>query len=76
MCDINQFFVTVHINGYTSVVIAKYYMQDVLMKFGLCYLVVIDDSNPFKGVSIAMYDYLTINYEVVSRCNYKGVSIE
>ena len=65
-----------HINGYTSVIIAKYYMQDVLMKFGLCYLVVIDDSNPFKGVFIAMYDYLTINYEVVARCNYKGVSIE
>ena len=51
-------------------------MQDVLMKFGLCYLVVIDDSNPFKGFFIAMYDYLTINYEVVARCNYKGVSIE
>lgn len=43
MCDITQFFVTFPISECTSVIIAQHFMQNILMKFGLYNLVVIDD---------------------------------
>ena len=51
-------------------------MPDVLMKCGLCHLVVIDDDAIFKRLSTAICDYSTINYKVVSKRNHKGISVE
>ena len=76
MCDIIQFIITVPLSGCTSAIISQYVMQDVLMKFGLCHLVVIDDIILFKSDFTAMCDYLIINYEVVTKRNHKGVSVE
>lgn len=50
MCAIIQFFVTVPISKCTSVIIAQHFMQNILMKFGLYNLIVIDDGIPFKCV--------------------------
>ena len=76
MCDIIQFIITVPLSDCTSVIISQYVMQDVLMKFGLCHLVIIDDIIPFKSNFTAMCDCLTINYKVIAKRNHKDVSVE
>ena len=76
MFDITQYGVTVSISRCTSVIISQYFMQDVLIMFGLCHLAAIDDGTPFKSVFPAMCDCLTINHEVVTKRNHKGVSVE
>ena len=76
MRDIAQFVIIVPISGCTFAVITQHIMQDVLMKFGLCHLVVIDNGTLSKSVFTAMYDCLTINYEVVAKRNHKSVLVE
>ena len=62
MCDLTQFVVVVPVPGTTSTVIAKYFMQDVLLKFGICLLVVIDDGTPFKAAFTTACDSLKIPF--------------
>ena len=76
MFDITQYGVTVSISKCTSTIISQYFMQDVLIMFGLCHLAAIDDGTPFKSIFPAMCDCLTINHEVVTKRNHKGVSVE
>ena len=40
------------------------------MKFGLCHLVIMDDSDPFKGFLIAMCKVLNLNYDNFAKRNY------
>ena len=48
MYDMSQFVVVVPVPDESSAILASYFMQHVLMKFGLCHLVVLDDGTPFK----------------------------
>ena len=76
MCDLTQFVVVVPVPGSTSAVIAKYFMQDVLLKFGLCLLVVVDDGTPFKAAFTAACDSLRIPFECFAKRNHKSVLVE
>ena len=76
MCDLTQFVVVVPVPGMTASIIAKYFMQEVLLKFGIGHLVVIYDDVPFKGICIAACDSLHLKYESVSTHNHKVVLIE
>ena len=51
MYDMSQFVVVVPVPDESSAILASYFMQHVLMKFGLCHLVVFDDGTPFKELS-------------------------
>ena len=64
MCDMNQFVVVVPVPDESSATLASYFMQYVLIKLGLCHLVVLDDDSPFKGAFIAMCDDLNVNHDV------------
>ena len=55
ICDMSQFIVVVSVPDKSSATLASYFMPYVLMKFGLCHLVVLDDYNPFKGTFIVIY---------------------
>ena len=50
--------------------------QHVLMKFGLCQFVVLDDGISFKGAFIAMCDALNLNYDVFAKRIHKGLTVE
>ena len=76
MCDMTQFVVVVPVPDETSTTLASYFMQHVLLKFEMCYLVVIDDGNPFKGAFVAMCQALNLNYNVLAKRNHKGLSVE
>ena len=57
-CYITHFVVTVTIAECAFTIITHYFMQDVFIKFGLCHLVVIDNSTLFKCVFTTMCDRL------------------
>ena len=76
MCDLTQFVVVVPVPGCTFAIIAKHFVQDVLFKFGLCYLVVIDDGTPFKAAFTAACDLLKIPFECAAKRNHKSLMVE
>ena len=76
MCDMYQFVVVVPVPDETSATLADYFVQHVLMKFGMCYLIVLDDGTPFKGAFFAMCQSLNLNYEILAKRNHKGLSVE
>ena len=48
MCGIIHFVVVIPVLDESFVTLSSYFIQHVLMKFGLCHLVVLDDGTPFK----------------------------
>ena len=51
-------------------------MSEVVTTFGMCSVMVIADSIPFKGVFIIMCGTLKLNYWCLSRGNHRGNSVE
>ena len=51
-------------------------MQDVLLKFGLCLLVVIDDGAPFKAAFTAACESLKIPFDCAAKRNHKSLLVE
>ena len=46
------------------------------MKFGVCHLVVINDGNLFKGDFVTVCNALDLNYNVLYKRSYKGLTVE
>ena len=44
----SQFVVVVPIPNEHFATLASYFMQRVLMKFGMCHIILLDDDTPFK----------------------------
>ena len=76
MCDMPQFVVVVLVPDEASATLADYFFPHVLMKFGLCHIIVLDDINPFKGAFVAMCRALKLNYAIFSKHNYKRLLVE
>ena len=76
MCDIYQFVVVVPVPDETSTTLAYYFVQHVLIKFGMCYLIVLYNDTPFKGAFVAMCQSLNLNYEISTKRNHKRLSVE
>ena len=73
MCYMNQSVVVVPVPNEASTTLAYYFMQCVLIKFGLCHLIVLDDGTTFKGSFIASCEALN---DVLVKCNHKGLAVE
>ena len=65
MYDMSQFVVVVPIPDESFATLADYLFQHVLMKFGLCHFVVLDDGTTFKGPFVAMCKVLDRNYDII-----------
>ena len=76
MCDMTQFVVVVPVLDDTSATLASHFIQHILLKFGMCHLVVIDDGTPFKGAFVTTCQALNVNYDVLTKRNHKGLSVE
>ena len=50
MCDVTTFIVSVSIKHANSSELAQAFMENVLLKFGLCLVVVVDDGIPFMHI--------------------------
>ena len=76
ICDMLQFVVVVPVPDESSDILADHFFHFMLMKFGLCHLVVLDDGNTFKGDFVAMYKALKLTYEILAKRNHKELSAE
>ena len=50
ICKMSQFVVVIPVPNESSATLASFFMHHVLMKFGICHLVVLDDESPFKKI--------------------------
>ena len=74
--DMRQFVVVVLVPDKSSATLANNFMQHMMMKFGLCHLVALDNSTPFKGSFIAMCQVINLNYNILTKWNHKGFYVE
>ena len=49
MCDMYQWVICVAISATEALYLARMFMEHVLLKFGICVMVVCDDGNEFRG---------------------------
>ena len=76
MCDISQFVVSSATTDITAANLAQLFMKDVVLSFGMCSVVVVDDGSTFKHVFKLMCNALSITYWCLSRGNHRGNSVE
>ena len=48
MCDMCQFVVSVPVKQTTAEYLARLFMENMLLKFGLCVVIVVDDGSTFR----------------------------
>ena len=76
MCDITQFAIASPTFTITAAHLATLFMEQVVLTFGMCAVVVIDDGSPFKKEFKEMCTILRIKYWVLARGNHKGLGVE
>ena len=76
MCDISQFIISSPTTDITAAHLAQLFMADVILSFGMCSVVVIDDGSSFETVFKLMCEALGITYWCLSRGNHRGNSVE
>jgi len=76
MCHMSQFVVFVPVSDESSATLASYFTQHVLLKFGLCPLVVLDYGSPFKRTFIAMCEPSNLNHDILAKRNDKSLTVE
>lgn len=76
MCDMAQFMITMPAMRTESSYIARLFMEGVLLKFGLCLMVVIDEGSEFRGLFEKMCNLLNIRFHQVAKRNHKAVGVE
>ena len=76
MCALTQFIVSSITTNTDSCTLAQVFMSEVVLTFGMCSMVVIDDGSTFKSVFILMCTALKINFWYLSRGNHRSNSVE
>lgn len=76
MCDLTQFLVSSVVINPDAALLAKTFMEDMILTFGICAVVVVDSDSKFKSVFKDMCNKLNLMYWPVSRHNHKGVTVE
>ena len=76
MCDLTQFVVSTATVDTTASALAKIFMANIVLMFGICFVVVVDDGSSFKSTFIDMCIQVKIHYWCLSRGNHKGNSVE
>jgi len=62
MCDITQFAIATPTFNIMPAHLATQFMEHVVLTFGMCAVIVLDDGSPFKGVFKEMCDIPRIKY--------------
>eukprot|EP00978_Attheya_sp_CCMP212_P008208 scaffold19187_cov69-Attheya_sp.AAC.2 len=76
MCDMTQFVVVVPVQQTTTAYLARMFMEHVLMKFGVCAIVVVDEGSTFNPAFVDMCACLKLRCHVCARGNHKAVGVE
>jgi hypothetical protein len=76
MCDLTQFVVSVPVSDTHAHELARLLFQEILLKVGMCGLIVVDAGSTFCGVFADACALLGIRLHPASRGNHKAVSVE
>ena len=76
MCDLTGFVVAHSVRDITAEGLASTFMQEILLKVGLCGLVVVDAASSFLSVFEQMCAVLGLRFHPATRGNHKAVSME
>ena len=76
MCNMTQFVIVQAVPNTEASNVARLFMEGVLMKFGLCIMVVVDNGSDFGGLFEEMCKLLNTRFHLVAKRNYKAVGIE
>ena len=71
MYDMTQFVVSIATEFITASHLAWLFVEGILLKFGLCDLIVVDADNKFKGTFVSMANALKIRVHVAAARNHK-----
>ena len=76
MCDMTTCVVSVVIKHANLSELAQVFMEHILLKFGLCLVVVVDDGTPFMHIFEQIMKALNIRLHRVLKRNHKAVDVE
>jgi hypothetical protein len=76
MCDLTGFVVSITTSSVEAEDLARQFMQDVLLKIGLCGLIVVDADSKFLGAFEAMCKLLGLRLHAAARSNHKAILVE
>ena len=76
MCGMSQFEVVITIPDETSIILARNFIQHILIKFGLCHTIALDDGTLFKGYFITTCQALNLNYNILEKKIIKDLLLE
>ena len=76
ICDLTQFVVPTIVKDTTSEYLAKLFMENVVLSFGMVVVVVVDADSKFLHLFQAMCIALNIVFWPLSRGNHKDLSVE
>jgi hypothetical protein len=76
MCDLTGFVICHPVKDTTANSLARIFMEEVLLKVGLCGMVVVDAASVFLSVFKEMCDALGLRFHPAARGNHKAVSVE
>jgi hypothetical protein len=76
MCDLTQFIVSTIVKNPNALELAKLFMEQVLLSYGMCSVVAVDADSKFKSVFEEMCTQLKIMFWPIARGNHKGLSVE
>ena len=76
MCDMSQFVISSITFDTTALQLSQLFMSDVVLSFGMCAVLVVDEGSNFKSVFQEMCSILKITCWPLARGNHKGLGVE
>lgn len=76
MCDLTQFVISSVITNPCATELARLFMDQVILSFGMCSVVVVDADSKFRSSFESMCTKLGIMFWPLARGNHKGLSVE
>ncbi len=76
MCDLTQFVVSIPTTDISAAQLSQLFTEQVLLTFGMCAVIVVDDGSTFKSEFESMCNILKLHLWPLARGNHKGNSVE
>ena len=76
MCDMTQFVCIVVLAHVNAAELAQTFMEDVLLKFGLCLAIEVNNDSKFMGLFEATSKLLNIRLHRAAKRNHKDIGVE
>ena len=76
MCDMTQFVVSVALSHVNSAELARAFMESVLLKFGCCLVVIVDEDTKFMAIFESTAKVLKLRLHRAAKRNHKAIGVE